>query len=37
MEIDGDIKEGDQIVVKGQNFLSDNSKVIVTANDQETE
>ncbi|HHX17674.1 MAG TPA: efflux RND transporter periplasmic adaptor subunit [Clostridium sp.] len=33
IEINGDIKENDQIVVKGQNFLSDNSKVIVTAND----
>ncbi|AUG57122.1 MAG TPA: efflux RND transporter periplasmic adaptor subunit [Ruminiclostridium sp.] len=29
IEISGDIKEGSQVVVKGQNFLSDNSKVIV--------
>lgn len=29
IEVTGDIKEGDRIVVKGQNFLNDNSKVIV--------
>ena len=37
IEVTGDIKEGDKVVVKGQNFLSDNSKVIVTSNDEETE
>lgn len=37
IEVSGNIKEGDKVVVKGQNFLSDNSKVIVTANDKETE
>ncbi|MDQ2085680.1 efflux RND transporter periplasmic adaptor subunit [Herbivorax sp. ANBcel31] len=37
IEISGDIKEGDRVIIKGQNFLSDNSRVIVTGNDQETE
>ncbi|MFZ5987790.1 MAG: efflux RND transporter periplasmic adaptor subunit [Bacillota bacterium] len=29
VEIIGDVKEGDKVIVKGQNFVKDNSKVIV--------
>ncbi|TYQ16001.1 UNVERIFIED_CONTAM: RND family efflux transporter MFP subunit [Acetivibrio alkalicellulosi] len=37
MEIMGDVKDGDRVVVRGQNFLKDNSKVTVIESQQEME